>query len=203
MTSRSSEILRLGVGLAHVVQGAEIRLATPHGKALVASTHPSSDVTLCAVREALLYSGCPHRPDVSRWIEITEVCGSLSSCRGGVYRLDGAEPEQRWFATLLQSTQVIEVLSRLEYEEPLCGAINAKLLPDHPLGVTAVCVSADDAHIDIDEVAVILHGACLVSELVGRPNAKSPEFSRLGPGPTNNPSPTNNPRPTIDKETKQ
>ncbi len=69
MTRRSSEIVRLGAGLAHVVQGAEIRLATPHGKALVASTHPSSDITLCDVREALLYSGCRHRPDVSRWID--------------------------------------------------------------------------------------------------------------------------------------
>lgn len=203
MTSRSSEIVRLGAGLAHVVQGAEIRLATPHGKALVASTHPSSDITLCDVREALLYSGCRHRPDVSRWIEITEICGSLSSCGGGVYRLQGAEPEQRWFATLLHSNQVIEVLRRLEYEEPLCGAINAKLLPDRPLGVTAVCVSADDARIDIDEVAVILHGACLVSELVGRPSARPPEFSQLGPDPTNDPNPTNNPNPINNKENKQ
>ena len=202
MTSRSSEVLRLGVGLAHVVRGAEIRLATPHARTLIASAHPSADLTLCDVREALLYSVCPHRPDVSRWIEITEICGSLSSCGGGVYRLDGIEPEQRWFATLLQSTQVVEVLSRLEYEEPLCGSINARLLPDRPLGVTAVGVSTDDPRINIDEVAVILHGTCLVSELVGRPSAKSPEFSQLGLDPTNTPNPTNIPNPT-NKENKQ
>ncbi len=211
MTTRSSEALRLGVGLAHVVQGAEIRLATPDARTLIASAHPSSDVTLCDLREALLYSVCPHRPDVSRWIETTDICGSLQSRGGGVYRLRGVEPEQRWFSTLLRTDHVIEVLSRLECEEPLCGAVNAKLLPDGPLGVTAVCVSADDPRINIDEVAVILHGACLVSELIGRPDAQSPEFSRLSPNPTDTPNQTMNPsnpttspsNPTTSKENKK
>lgn len=195
MTSRSLEMLRLGVGLAHEVPGAEIQLATPSSQTLIASANPSSEITICDVREALLYSACPHRPDVSHWIEISAIGGSLQSCNGDLYRIAGTEPEQRWFATLLHSDQVIALFRRLEYEEPLCGAIDAKLLPDRPLGVTAVCVSTDDPRIDIHEVAVKLHGVCLVAELLGHPGTHLPEFSRLDSTKTPNPQNTKEKKP--------
>lgn len=198
MTGRSLEMLRLGVGLAHVVPGAEIQLATPRSGTLTASADPSSEITICDVREALLYSAWPHRPDVSRWIEISGIGGTLQSCKGGLYRIAGTEPEQRWFATLLRSDQVIALFRRLENEEPLCGAVNAKLLPDRPLGVTAVCVNTDDPRIDIDDVAVKLHSVCLVSELLGHPDTRLLEFSRTDS--TKTPSPQNNPSPQNTKE---
>ena len=190
MTTRSFDVLRLGVGLAHMVRGAELRLSTPNAPDLIASMHPSSDLRICDVREALLYSGCPHRLDVSRWIAITEVGGSLQSCGGGVYRLLGAEPDQRWFATLLSADEVIGVLTRLEDEDPLSGGVDANLMPDPALGVTAVCLSTNDLFLDIDEVAMTLHGACLVSELLEQSAREIPEFDQSISHPTNT-HPTN------------
>ena len=190
MTTRSFDVLRLGVGLAHMVRGAELRLSTPNTPDLVASMHPSSDLRICDVREAVLYSGCPYRLDMSRWITITEIGGSLRPCGGGVYRLLGVEPEQRWFATLLSTDEVIGVLTRLEDEDPLTGGVDANLMPDPALGVTAVCLSTNDLFLDIDEVAVTLHGACLVSELLEQSAREIPELDQSISHPTNT-HPTN------------
>ncbi|MCY4257478.1 MAG: hypothetical protein OXE04_04220 [bacterium] len=170
MTTRSFDILRLGVGLAHMVRGAELHLSTPNSPDMVASRHPAADFSICAFRNAVLYSGCPHRMDMSRWISIIDISGSLESCGGGVYRLQGAVAEQRWFATLLSADEVIGVLTRLEHEDPQSGGIDAKLMPDLALGVTAVCLSTNDSFVDIGEVAVTVYGACLVSELLKQSN---------------------------------
>ena len=185
MTTRSFDALRLGVGLAHLVGGAELRLSTPNSPDLVASRHPASDLSICDVREAVLYSGCPHRLDMSRWIAIAEIGGSLEPCGGGVYRLHGADSEQRWFATLLSADEVIGVLTRLEHENPLSGGVDANLMPDPALGVTAVCLSTDDPSIDIGEIAVTLHGACLVSELLEQSDRRSLELDLPGTNSTN------------------
>lgn len=190
MTTRSFDVLRLGVGLTHLVRGAELRLSTPNTPDLIASMHPSSDLRICEVREAVLYSGCPHRLDVSRWISITEIGGSLQPCGGGIYRLHGAEPEQRWFATLLSADEVIGVLTRLEHEDPLSGGVDANLMPDPALGVTAVCLSTSDHFVDVDEVAVTLHSACLVSELLEQSARPISELDQSICHPTNT-HPTN------------
>jgi len=108
--------------------------------------------------------------DMSRWISIIDISGSLESCGGGVYRLQGAVAEQRWFATLLSADEVIGVLTRLEHEDPQSGGIDAKLMPDLALGVTAVCLSTNDSFVDIGEVAVTVYSACLVSELLKQSN---------------------------------
>ena len=42
MTTRSFDILRLGVGSAHTVRGAELRLSTPNTPEPVAAMHPIS-----------------------------------------------------------------------------------------------------------------------------------------------------------------
>ncbi|MCY4193763.1 MAG: hypothetical protein OXF04_05635 [bacterium] len=175
MTTRNFDILRLGVGLAHKVRGAELRLSTPSSPDLVASRHPTSDISICSVREAVLYSGCRHRSDMSRWISIIGIGGSLEPCGGGVYRLQGSDAEQRWFATLLSADEVIGVLNRLERGEPLSSGVDANLMPDLALGVTAVCLSTDDPFVDIGEVAVTLHSACLVSELLEQSDSRSPK----------------------------
>ena len=185
MTTRSFDTLRLGVGLAHMVRGAELRLSTPNTADLVASMHPASDLSICDVREAVLYSGCPHRLDMSRWIAITEIGGSLQPCGGGVYRLQGVESEQRWFASLLSAEEVIGVLNRLEREDPLGGGVDANLMPDPALGVTAVCLSTDDPFLDIDEVAWTLHSACLVSELLEQSGRQISELDQSNSHPTN------------------
>ncbi len=168
MTGRRFDILRSGVGLAHAVPGAVLHLCTPNTPDLVASMHPSADISICAVRETLVHNDCPGRLDLSRWISITEIEGSLQPCGAGIYRLSGAIPEQRWFTTLLSPDETIGLLTRLDQEEPIEGEIDINLVPDHRLGVTAACLSADDPHIDIDDVAVTLHSACLVSELLAQ-----------------------------------
>ena len=184
MTTRSFDLLRLGVGLAHLVRGAELRLSTPNSPDLIASMHPSADLSICDVREAVVYSGCPHRLDMSRWISITEIGGSLQPCGGGVYRVHGAEPEQRWFATLLSADEVIGVLNRLEQESPLEGGVDANLLPDVALGMTAVCLSTDDFFLDIDEAALVLHSACMVAELLEQAGRGLPELGQTSSHPT-------------------
>lgn len=184
MTTRSFDVLRLGVGLTHMVRGAELRLSTPNAPELVASMHPASDLRICDVREALVYSGCPYRLDMSRWITVTGIGGSLEPCGGGVYRLRGAEPEQRWFATLLSTDEVIGVLTRLEHEDPLGCGVDANLKPDPALGVTTVRLSTDDFFLDIDDVAVTLYSACLVSELLEQSGRQIPELDQSNSHPT-------------------
>lgn len=168
MPSPGFELLRLGVALAHVVPEAEMRISAPAGSNLSVSMSPSADMNICDLRQLVVSSACPRQPDVSQWIEIIEIGGSLEYCAGGVYRTRHAAGDPRWLATLLSPREVIEILMRLESRAEVDESVKALLKPDLALGVTSVRLRAGDpaAGVDIDEAAQTVHGACLVSELL-------------------------------------
>ena len=168
MNSPKFELLRLGVGLAHVVPGAEIRISAPAGSDLSVSSSPGADMDICDLRQLVLSSVCASQPDVSQWIEIIEIRGSIDDGGGGIYRSRQGADEQRWFATLLPPCEVIDLLKRLERRAQIDPTVRALLKPDPALGVTAVCLEAGDPEVDVDisDTAETVHGACLVSELL-------------------------------------
>ena len=168
MSSPEFELLRLGVALAHIVPEAEMRISAPAGPNLSVSSSASADMNICDLRQLVVSSSCPRQPDVSQWIRVIEVGGSLEYCAGGVYRARHAAGDQRWFATLLSPREVIDVLLRLESRAEVDESIKALLKPDLALGVTSVRLRAGDpaADVDLDEAAQTVHGACLVSELL-------------------------------------
>ena len=168
MSSPAFELLRLGVALAHVVPEAEMRISAPAGSNLSVSSNPSADMDICDLRQLVVSSSCPRQPDVSQWIKVIEIGGSLEYCAGGVYRSLGTPDDQRWFATLLSPREVIDVLMRLESRSEVDESVKALLKPDLALDVTSVRLRAGDpaAGVDIDEAAQTVHGACLVSELL-------------------------------------
>ena len=168
MNSPEFEQLRLGVALAHVVPDAEIRISAPAGSDLAVSSCPSADMDICDLRQLVVSSACPRQPDVSQWITVLEIRGSLEHCGGGVYRPRHAQEEHRWFATLLSPREVVDVLMRLESRAQVDESVKALLKPDLALGVTSVRLRAGDpaVEVDIDDTAQTVHGACLVSELL-------------------------------------
>ena len=168
MPGAGFDSVRLAVGLAHAVPDAEIRLAAPVGSDLSVSSNPGADIDICRLQQLVASSTCASQPDVSRWIRITEIRGSIRHCGGGIYRTCSETDEQRWFATLLTPGEVIDILRRLESRERIAPGVDALLKPDLALGVTAVCLSVGDpaAGIDIDDAAEAAHSACMVSELL-------------------------------------
>ena len=167
MNGPGFEQLRLGVALAHVVPDAEIRMSAPAGSNLSVSSSPSADMDICDLRQLVVSSACPRQPDVSQWIKILEIRGSLEHRGGGIYRSRGARDEQRWFSTLLSPREVIDVLMRLESRAQVDESVKALLKPDLALGVTSVRLKGGPAtDVDIDDTAQTVHGACLVSELL-------------------------------------
>lgn len=168
MSSSGFELLRLGVALAHVVPGADMHIAAPAGSDLSVSSSPAADMNICDLRQLVVSSSCPRQPDVSQWIKIIEIGGSLEHCGGGIYRSRGTPDDQRWFATLLSPREVIDVLMRLESRAEVDESVKALLKPDLALGVTSVRLRAGDpaAEVGIDEAVQSAHGACLVSELL-------------------------------------
>jgi len=79
---------------------------------------------------------------------------------------------------------VIGVLTRLEHEDPLGCGVDANLIPDSALGVTAVCLSTDDPFLDIEDVSLTLYSACLVSELLEQSARPLPESGQANSHPT-------------------
>ncbi|MCY4175360.1 MAG: hypothetical protein OXD37_03360 [Acidimicrobiaceae bacterium] len=168
MSSPEFELLRLGVALAHCVPGAEMRISAPAKSDMSVSMSSSADMHICELRKLVVASSCPRHSDISQWIKIIEIGGSLEHCAGGTYRERGAACDQRWFATLLSPHEVVDVLRRLESRAEVDESVKALLKPDIALGVTSVRLTAGDrsASPSIDESAQAAHGACLVSELL-------------------------------------
>ena len=168
MHSPEFEQLRLGVALAHVVPDAEIRISAPVGSDLAVSSCPGADMDICDLRQLVVSSACPRQPDVSQWIKVLEIRGSIQHCGGGLYRPRQPQDEHRWFATLLSPREVVDILLRLECRAQVDESVKALLKPDLALGVTSVRLRTDDptVNVDIDDTAQTVHGACLVSELL-------------------------------------
>jgi hypothetical protein len=55
---RSPETIRLTVGLAHTVPGAELTVRRPDGGLVLVANRPDSDLDLCSLRRTLLVDPC-------------------------------------------------------------------------------------------------------------------------------------------------
>jgi hypothetical protein len=165
--TRNAETLRLGVGLVHAVPHAELYLTTNDHRVVVVGSHPAADLDPCSMRQTVLASACPAAPDLSRWIAAVDVGGSLRPVGGGLFRCTVGAAEQRWFASLLRSELILELLERLDVSDLPGDALLASVRPDVALGMSSVCISVAAPCMDerLDEIASTAYATCLVEEL--------------------------------------
>jgi hypothetical protein len=160
--------LRMVIALAHVVPGVTLRIRCARGDELVvAANRLDADLDPCQLRAAVLV---PPRCGLSRLADTVvavEVHLGLQDLGGGLYRRGGPEGEERWFATLLGSVALRELLDHCPVDVP-DESMTASLKVDDELGATAVCITANhpSASTHLDAVASWALGVCMVEELV-------------------------------------
>lgn len=166
---RQLENIRLAVGLAHTVVGTELTLQGEDEVDLRSSGDTDSDIHICRLRQVVVASLSPQHPDVSSWIRSVTVGGALTPSNAGVYRFSGHPLAQRWFATVLPQTSLVELLERVSAESPSGADVEAVLKPDPGLEVTVVGISATTpaAELAIDELSLYAYQLCLTAELLG------------------------------------
>lgn len=156
------------MGLAHTVPGAEIRLRTINGTEHVIGNHPASEMDLCALRQTVIASFAPRRPDLSHWIDQVEVGGSLTPVSAGLFTAVANPNGEFWFATLLRHTAVSTLLSAVNARLEVDDRIEVEVRPDLCLDVTAIGLAArrDRLEIETKRVAIAVYEACIVEEFV-------------------------------------
>jgi hypothetical protein len=169
-------LLRQTIVLAHVADGAELRMRTGAGTELVVSRHPAADLTPCQVRAALLAAALPGNVDCFALVEQLELGGSLTDLGGGVFFSSRGPAPERWFATCLPPDDVAAMAAANDLGLP-ADAVTCAVLADPEVAVSAVRIRAGaPGHEDrLDDAARWLHGACVVEELLrealGAPSA--------------------------------
>jgi hypothetical protein len=181
---RRSDLVRLGVALAHAVPGSRIDLTCPATGDVVVAHHPAADIDPCTMRRVVVAGAGPEpgRPagwcdagafDLDSIVTSVVVSGSLEDIGGGLYRrrlLDGTE--ERWFATLLPPDHVATLLEDVAdaiadgdagQRAPDDDSLDARIVPDDLLGVSIVRIAGDRSH-DLDVAAHRSVSACLVEE---------------------------------------
>ena len=171
------EMLRLIPALGHGVPGVTVRLTCEQGAELVvAANRLDAHLDPCQLRAAVLV---PPRAGATRLVDTiaaAEVHLGLQDLGGGLYRRGGPEGEERWFATLLGSAALGDLLDRCPVDVP-DESMTASVKPDEELGATVVCITANhpSASAHLDAVASWAIGVCMVEELLG---ASRRELSR-------------------------
>lgn len=161
-------MLRMVTALAHGVPGVTLRLRCEHGDELVvAANRLDAQLDPCQLRAAMLV---PPRPGVARLVDTivaAEVHLGLQDLGGGLYRRGGPDGEERWFATLLGSAALGDLLDSCPVDVP-DESMTASLKVDDELGATAVCITANhpSASAHLDAVASWALGVCMVEELL-------------------------------------
>jgi hypothetical protein len=168
MQTIDGESLRLAVGLVHAVPGAELHLRTAEEQVVVVGGGPAADVDPCSMRRAIMMAACPAAPDPSQWITGLEIKGALQALGGGLFRPRGEPGSQRWFATLLPSERVLDLLGALDLGDVPDDALLASVRPDQALGLASVCIELAAPCMDarLDEIASGAYASCLVEELI-------------------------------------
>lgn len=181
-TNPPLERLRLAAALAHTVPGAELRLHPAQGQSILVARHPAAEIDPCDLRRTVLAAACPARPDPSRWIDRLELAGSLADEGLRLYR-DLASPLPRWWTvTLLRHGAVAEAIGAIAIDHLPDDAVEATLVPDNALGVTAVRIEALRAGfgVEVHALAVAVNAALAARELVIQVG-RSGRTSRSGP----------------------
>ncbi|MEM7274707.1 MAG: hypothetical protein AAF547_16600 [Actinomycetota bacterium] len=168
------ENLRLSVGLAHAVPGAELVLRTRDGAELVAGHYSTADVNLCALRRAVVASGCPNRPDVSRWADPVRIDGSLDHHLAGIHLFGPGvdRPPTWWFPTLVKPQRVWDIVEGRTWTDD-DDLIEVVIKPDPCLGMTAVAVGSRVGAPDdmVASATEAVYEACLLEELIDEAGA--------------------------------
>lgn len=200
--TRRTETLRLAVGLAHAVPGADLLLRCNDGHRLLVGSENSADIHICDLRRVMIASACPTHPNPADWVEALDLEGSLHSQGGGIYRVVRSGREERWFASALRPEVAFARLGQLDAQPLPTSAFEVSLKPDPGLRLTSVCVRADELNLErhLDELALAAHAACLVEEILAdttpsvnivpslrtrRRNERPGERSDLWPEPPN------------------
>ena len=167
--------LRLAAGLAHTVPDAELQLHCEHGAHVTIGRIESADMTPCQFRAVMIAmladrAGRHHGPS-SPAARVTAVTlgGSLEEVGGGVVRsrtLCGME--QRWIATTVPWTVVLDLLDDIGPAELPSEAMNANVKPDSELGVTVLVITTNDhRHASmLDRVASDVASRLMTEELM-------------------------------------
>jgi hypothetical protein len=162
-----SEQLRLATAVAHTVPGAELRLHTRSGEAVIVSWHLPADVDPCLFRNLVIASAEPDRRDLSDQLDAIEIGGTVTDTGGGILASSVDRREQRWVATLVPPHRVVELLDDLGVRAVPDDAMYARVKPDSGLGVTVVAITANDGRYleFLDEAAAAVAATCFVEEV--------------------------------------
>ena len=159
--------LRLAACLAHTAPGVTIELVCTNDERLIVAHHRlDAHFSPCELRTALLADdrhGVPRFADV---VSDATITAGLHHLGGGLFERRTDEHDERWFATLIDHQRVGHILAGNEFGLPV-HAVDARLLPDPELGVTAVRIICDGAFAGcVDEVSSWALAACMVDELL-------------------------------------
>jgi hypothetical protein len=161
------DLIRLAACLAHSAPGVTLELVCCNEERLVVTHHRlDADFSPCELRTALIAEGQPGIPQFADVVIDATITVGLRDLGGGLYEGSGDRQSERWFATLLDDAQVVEILESNPFDMPE-HAVDVQVLPDRQLGVTAVrivCVGAFSGR--VDEVAAWALAACMVVELI-------------------------------------
>jgi hypothetical protein len=139
------DLIRLTACLAHSVPGVTLELVCCNEDRLLVTHHRlDADFSPCELRTALLWDSQPGLPRFADVVVDATMTAGLRHLGGGLYGRNGDGRSERWFATLLDDKQVVEILASNPFGLPE-HAVDVQLLPDRELGVTVVrIVCADD-----------------------------------------------------------
>lgn len=159
--------LRLRVGLAHAIPGAELRVRRNDGAEFVAANRPLADMDLCRLRHAVMASSCPSSPNITRWFECLGISGSLAEDESGIFH-DQSGLGAWWFATLIRQDRVLTLLEQLDNDDVDNDSVQVFLKPDPGLGMTSVGIVTTQAgsEVRLAALATDVYQACLVEELI-------------------------------------
>lgn len=172
------EQLRLTVGLAHAVPGAEVLVQAVSGSEHLAANSAEADLHLCSLRHAIVASLGPNRPDITQWIRSVEIQGSLRQDGAGTYASTTSANGEWWFATVLRKDPVLQVLQQVDDQVDVDDDIQVIVKPDPCLGVTVVGLAAPRPELAPSAESAALEGytSCVVEELL--------RTARLGTSPS-------------------
>ncbi|MEM8922719.1 MAG: hypothetical protein AAGD35_04385 [Actinomycetota bacterium] len=143
-------------------------MRTREGTDHLVSGHPSSEMSICGLRRAVVASLSPQRPGLAQWIETVAIGGSLEQAFAGVYQTPTNHRGEWWFATLLRHQAVEELLTNIDGRFGTDDRIECVIKPDPCLGVTVVGLAArhESCRDLVSDVVTAAYESAVVEELV-------------------------------------
>lgn len=146
------------------------------GELLTVSRSSAADLDPCHFRRVVMASTIPGGADLSAYVSVAGIRGSLVERGAGSY---ATSPCDRWFATSLGPDTTSAVLNDVA-SHAACDDLEAALSVDSHLGVTVVHLVTHDpgAETGLDTASHQAIAACLVEELIRRSRSRIPRSGR-------------------------